>query len=133
MTKTISLTFICFLSLFESCTIPKDARILKRATNEWRDSKIVLHAWADTPFNGIFLTLRDNGKFEYYSSGLIQSFEAGSWTNSQDTLRLVYVDSRQNSVEKKNVLIDRQTSTLLFEGDSTPIQMRLRIMLNEIR
>lgn len=133
MTKTLILTFICFLILFESCTIPKDARILKRTTKEWRDSKIVLHAWADTPFSGIFLTLRDNGKFEHTSSGLMQSFEAGTWTNSKDTLRLVYVDSKQNSVSKQNVLIDRQTSTLLFEGDSTPVQMRLRIMSNEIK
>ena len=133
MTKTLTITFICFLTLFESCTISKDARSLKRTTKEWRYSKIILQAWADTPFAGIFLTLRDNGKFEHTSSGLMQSFEAGTWTNSQDTLKLIYVDSKQHMIRRQNVVIDRQTSTLLFEGDSSPVQMRLRIMQNEIK
>jgi hypothetical protein len=119
--------------LFESCTISKDARSLKRTTKEWRYSKIILQAWADTPFAGIFLTLRDNGKFEHTSSGLMQSFEAGTWTNSQDTLKLIYVDSKQHMIRRQNVVIDRQTSTLLVEGDSSPVQMRLRIMQNEIK
>ena len=133
MKKTLTITFICFLTLFESCTISKDARSLKRTTKEWRYSKIILQAWADTPFAGIFLTLRDNGKFEHTSSGLMQSFEAGTWTNSQDTLKLIYVDSKQHMIRRQNVVIDRQTSTLLVEGDSTPVQMRLRIMQNEIK
>ena len=133
MKKTLTITFICFLTLFESCTISKDARSLKRTTKEWRYSKIILHAWADTPFAGIFLTLRDNGKFEHTSSGLMQSFEAGTWTNSQDTLKLIYVDSKQHMIRRQNVVIDRQTSTLLVEGDSSPVQMRLRIMQNEIK
>lgn len=133
MTKTLTITFICFLTLFESCTISKDARSLKRTTKEWRYSKIILQAWADTPFAGIFLTLRDNGKFEHTSSGLMQSFEAGTWTNSQDTLKLIYVDSKQHMIRRQNVVIDRQTSTLLVEGDSSPVQMRLRIMQNEIK
>ena len=133
MTKTLTLSFVCLLILFESCTVTKDARILKRTTKEWRDSEIVLDAWADTPFSGIFLTLRNNGKFEHTSSGLIKSFEAGTWTNSQDTIRLVYVDSKQNATRNQKVLIDRQTSTLIFEGDSTPVQMRLRILKNGIK
>ena len=133
MKKTLTITFICFLTLFESCTISKDARSLKRTTKEWRYSKIILQAWADTPFAGIFLTLRDNGKFEHTSSGLMQSFEAGTWTNSQDTLKLIYVDSKQHMIRRQNVVIDRQTSTLLVEGDSSPVQMRLRIMQNEIK
>ena len=123
----------CFLTLFESCTIPREARNLKKTTKEWRDSPIVLNAWADTPFSGIFLTLRENGKFEHTSSGIMQSFEAGKWTNSQDTLLLVYVNSRQELVRQQNVFIDKQTSTLLFEGDSSPVQMRLRIMRNDIK
>jgi len=133
MTKKLKLTFIYLLILFESCTVPLDARILKRTTKEWRDSKIVLYGWSDTPFSGIFLTLRNNGKFEHTSSGLIQSFEAGTWTNSQDTIRLAYIGRKQNSIRNQKVTIDRQTSTLVFEGDSTPVQMRLRIMTNEIR
>lgn len=91
-----------------------------------------MRAWADTPFSGIFLTLRDNGKFEHESSGLLKSFEAGTWTNSKDTIRLIYLDSEQNSKRNQNVVIDRETSTLIFEGDSTPVQMRLRIMTNKL-
>ncbi len=133
MKKTLTLIFVCFLTLFESCTIPKDSRVLKRITKEWRDSKIVLYAWAVTPFYGVFLTLRNNGKFEHTSSGLMQSFEAGTWINSGDTLKLIYVDSKLNIKWKQNLIIDSQTSTLLFEGDSTLFKMRLKIMSNEIK
>ena len=131
--KTSTVILIFLLILINSCIIPKDARILKRTTKEWRESQIVLDAWTDTPFSGIFLTLRNNGKFEHTSSGLIKSFEAGTWTNSQDTIKLVYIDSKQNTIRNQKVTIDRQTSTLIFEGDSTPVQMRLRIMRNEIK
>lgn len=124
--------FILLYTLINSCTIPKDARVLKRTTTDWRDSPIVLDAWADTPLSGIFLTLRENKKFERTSSGLIQSFEAGIWMNSRDTIKLVYIDSKQNTKRNQNVLIDRKTSTLIFEGDSTPVQMRLRIMINKL-
>lgn len=133
MKITLKLTIICILTLLESCIISKDARILKKTTKEWRNSKIVLHAWADNPLSGVFLTLRENGKFEQTSSGLVQSFEAGTWINSQDTLKLVYLDSRQNLVRKQSVLIDRQKSTLLFERDSTAVQMRLKIMQGGIK
>ena len=132
MTMTPALRIVCLLTLLESCTVPKDAGILKRTTKEWRESKTVLHAWFDTPFSGIFLTLRENGKFDHTSSGLMQSFEAGTWTNLQDTLTLVYVDSKLNPIKKQRVVIDSQTSTLIFEGDSTLVQMRYRIMQNEI-
>ncbi len=92
----------------------------------------MMHAWADTPLNGIFLTLRENKKFEFTSSGLIQGFEAGTWTNAHDTIRLAYLDSKQNVVRNQYVLIDRTSSTLISEGDSTPVRMRLRIMTNKL-
>lgn len=131
--KKSTLVLVLWLILLHSCTIPKDSRVLKRTTKEWRESKVVLHAWADTPFSGIFLTLRTNGKFEHTSSGLIKSFDAGTWTNLKDTIILVYVDSKQNLVRKQKMTIDRQTSTLLFDRDSTSVQMRMRIMRNEIK
>jgi hypothetical protein len=131
--KILSPIFILLCVLLNSCTIPKEARTLKRTTKEWRESPTVMHAWADTPFSGIFLTLRDNGKFEHTSSGLLQSFEAGTWTNSQDTIRLVYLDNKQSAIRNEKVRIDRPTSTLIFEGDSTPVQMRLRIVSNKIK
>jgi hypothetical protein len=126
------LNYILLCILMTSCTIPKDARVLKRTTKEWRKSQIVLHAWADTPLSGTFLTLRDNGKFEHTSSGPFQSFEAGNWANSQNTIKLEYLDSKQKVVRNQNVTVDRQTSTLLFEGDSTPVHMRLKIRINRI-
>lgn len=132
-TAIFGLTAALAVAVFiNSCTTPKDARTLKRATKEWRQSPIVMHAWADTPLSGVFLTLRENKKFEHTSSGLVQSFEAGTWTNSHDTIRLVYLDSKQSTIRNQNVIIDRQTSTLIFEGDSTPVRMRLRIMTNKL-
>lgn len=92
----------------------------------------MLHAYADTPFSGIFLTLRDNGKFEHTSSGLLKSFEAGTWTNYQDTIRLIYLDNKQSSIKNQIIIIERETSTLIFEGDSTPVLMRLRIITNKL-
>lgn len=124
------LVFFCIL--LHSCTIPRDARTLKNTTKEWRESTIVFHAYADSPFSGLFLTLRENGKFEHTSSGVIKSFEAGTWTFSQDTIHLVYLDYNLHEINIQNVIIDRKTVTLNFEGDSIPVQMRMRIMKNEI-
>lgn len=127
---------ILFISLLligmYSCITPKDARVLKKNTKEWRDSPAVLKAYLDSPFAASFLTLRKNNKFERISSGMIQSFHAGSWTLSQDTIKLFYVDSKQTIVEKQNVLIDRKTSTLIFEGDSSTVYTRLKIMFNDL-
>jgi len=124
------LVFFCIL--LHSCTIPREARTVKKSTKEWRESTIVFHAYADSPFSGLFLTLRENGKFEHTSSGLIKSFEAGTWIFSENTINLIYLDSKQNIIRNQNVTIDKQSNTLIFEGDSTPVQMRMRIMKNEI-
>lgn len=132
MTRELRILTLGLIFIMNSCTIPKDARILKRTTKEWRESTILMNAWEDTPYSGIFLTLRENKKFEHTSSGLIQSFEAGTWTTSHDTIRLTYLDSKQNAVRTQNVLIDKKNSTLIFEGDSTPVQMRLRILTNKL-
>ena len=126
----VNYALLCIV--MNSCIIPKDARVLKRTTREWRESQTVLHAWADTPFSGIFLTLRANGKFEHTSSGLFQSFEAGRWTNYRDTIALEYLDSKQKIIRTQNVTVDRHSSTLIFENDSTPVQFRLRVMKNKI-
>lgn len=112
--------------------MPKESRHLKRTTREWRNSKSVFHAWSDSPFSGSFLTLRENKKFEITTSGMVQTFTAGSWTNIQDTLYLKFYDDSLTPVKIEKVIIDKKTSTLLWEGDSTPVQMRLRIMQNEL-
>lgn len=130
----ISTVIYTLLSIAVSaCTIPKEARIMKRTTKEWRKSQIILHAWADTPFYGVFLNLRSNGKFEYFTSGLLQSFEAGKWTKVEDTIRLEYLDSKQNIVRTQMLMVDRQNSTLKFDKDSTPVQIRLKVMTNEFK
>jgi hypothetical protein len=118
--------------LNNSCTIPRENRRLKKTTKEWREAPVVLCGYADTPFSGVFLTLRGNGKFEHESGGLLKSFAAGTWTNSKDTIKLIYLDSKQNSLRNQKVVIDRESSTLIFEGRSTPVQMRLRIMTNKL-
>jgi hypothetical protein len=118
--------------LMHSCIIPKDARILKRTTKTWRESPVVFHAYADTPFSGIFLILRENGKFEYTSSGLVGSFEAGNWTMNQDTIALTYLNGAQIITHQQNVFFDRFNSNLVFEGGAPPELMRWRIMQNRL-
>ena len=114
------------------CTIPKDARILKKSAKQWRNSAVVLEAYADTPFSGLFLTLRENGKFEHTSSGIIKSYEAGTWTSNADTLHLSYIDSRQLKTSDRNLIIDRKTSTLFGDSANTPVPMRMRIFVNKL-
>ena len=121
----------CVLGLF-SCTIPKEARQLKNTTKHWRESPIVLSSWADSPFSGSFLTLRENGKFEHHSDGMIRSFSAGNWTQNQDTIALVYVDISQKTIKTQRVYVDKETSTLVFVGIDTPVFMRLRILTNRL-
>ena len=102
------------------------ARRLKNATKQWRESPVVLDSWADSPFSGSFLTLRENGKFEHYSDGIIRSFSAGNWTQNQDTIALVYVDIRQKTIKTQRVSVDMETSTLIFIGTPTLALMRLK-------
>ena len=94
MNIRLILVFIWLFGMF-SCTIPKEARLLKKTTEDWRKSPVVLEAYADSPLSGRFLTLRDNGKFEHTSSGLLRSFQAGIWTSNQDTINLSYIDNNQ--------------------------------------
>lgn len=122
---TLALGFTC-------CTVSKEARSLKKATQSWRQSKIVMHAYADTPFSGIFLTLRENGKFEHTSSGLFKSFEAGTWVSTNDTILLNYLDAAQNIVHHQNVFRDKTGSILLFENDTSQVPMKFRIMLDKL-
>ncbi len=74
--------------------------------------------YQDTPFAGVFLTLRTNGKFEHTSSGIFKSFDAGTWTRSQDTLRLTYVNSKLEPVNVMRVFIDKSIYQLIFLDDS---------------
>ncbi|MBT5933314.1 MAG: hypothetical protein HOH34_08250, partial [Flavobacteriales bacterium] len=89
-------------------------------------------SWADSPFSGSFLTLRENGKFERYSDGIIRSFSAGNWTQSRDTIALTYTDIRQKTIKTQRVSVDMETSTLIFIGTPTPALMRLKILTNRL-
>lgn len=117
--------------LLGACIVPKEARMLKKNTKEWRQSPVVLEAWVDSPLSSTFLTLRKNGKFEHFSTGLLRSFNAGEWTHTGDSIGLTYVDREHNVIEMDLVLIDRSTSTLAFPGDSMAFQ-RLQITTNKI-
>lgn len=121
----------CLLGIC-ACITPKEARQLKKNTPDWRKSPVVLEAYADSPFAGIFLIFRENKKFEHTSSGMLQTFEAGSWTINQDTIHMYYVDYKEQIKETKKVYIDRTTATLIFESDTLAIPTRLRILLNEL-
>ena len=128
----LKILFLCSVLGLFSCTIPKESRQLKNTTKHWRESPIVLSSWADSPFSGSFLTLRENGKFEHHSDGMIRSFSAGNWTQNQDTIALVYVDISQKTIKKQLVYVDKETSTLVFVGIATPVFMRLRILTNQL-
>ena len=131
MIDKLIILFICFLGV-SSCVVSKESRILKKETKDWRESSVILQAYADSPFSGTFLTLRDNGKFEHTSSGLFKSFETGSWTNNNDTIILSYIGGDNNVKNTKKIFIARKTSSLQFEGYENPAQMSLRIMVNKI-
>jgi hypothetical protein len=90
-----------------------------------------LHGYADSPLAGSFLTLRENEKFERTSSGMLMSFDAGTWSLNQDTITLTYVDLQQKPILTQNLYIDRKNSTLIFQGEeNAPAYIRLRNMYN---
>lgn len=111
-----------------SCIVPKESRILKRTTEDWRSSPVVLHGYRDTPYSGVFLTLRENGKFEHTSSGMLKGFSAGTWTVRSDTIDLNYVDNQKRVEALEKVIIDRKTMTLDFLNEKLPAQFRMRIV-----
>ena len=124
MKKVKILLALCFLVLY-SCTLPKESRLLKKNTKDWRSSSIVLQGYADSPFSGTFLILRENGKFEHLSSGLFKSFQAGNWTHQQDTITLFYLDEKQTFRKSQTVIMDKKSARLLFDGDGTIHLMRI--------
>ena len=128
MKKADILVAVCILGL-SSCTLPKESRLLKKNTKDWRSSTLVLQGYADSPFSGTFLTLRENGKFEHLSSGLFQSYQAGNWTYRQDTITLFYVDEKQTFRKSQTVIMDKKSARLLFESANT--LMPMRIVLNK--
>ncbi len=124
------LTIILLSSICGGCIIGKDSRALKRTTKEWRRSPKLITGYQDTPFAGVFLTLRANGKFEHTSSGIFKGFDAGTWTRSQDTLRLTYVNSKIEPVNVMRVFIDKSIYRLFFLDDSlSHPQLRMRVTL----
>jgi hypothetical protein len=130
--KLSSFIIICTAFLAVACTVSKEGRVLKKTTKDWRESSSVFEAYADSPFAGSFLTLRKNKTFENTSSGMIKSFSAGLWTINQDTIHLSYLDSDGNLIREQNVILHRETSTLIFEGNDTPVPMRYRIRLDKL-
>ena len=89
---------------------------------------MVLQGYRDTPFAGVFLTLRNNGKFEHTSSGMLKGFEAGAWTSRGDTIDLNYIDAQQKMQRLQRAIIDRKTMTLDFLDEKVPAQFRMRIV-----
>lgn len=128
--KFIFLLFI--IAEYTSCIIPKEARELKRSTKEWRNSPVVFEAYGDTPFSGIFITLHENGKFEHTSSGMLKSFECGSWTVNENTIELNYLGKNLEVIRKEKYLIDKNTNRLFHESQKDSIFLGLRIMINKL-
>ncbi len=129
-----SIVLSSILVLMSSCIIGKDARILKKTTKEWRESPLALSAYQDAPMAGVFLYLRENGKFEHTSefSG-IRSFSAGNWAINGDTIQLTYFDSKQNIINQENVLLDREKLQLFFLKDSSSFPMRCTFLSDKLK
>src|SRR5687768_4616429 len=112
-----------------SCTVPKDARQLKRATKDWRTSPAVLQGYGDSPFGGTIITLRKNEKFEMTATGFgMVWFEAGTWALKQDTIKLSFVDSKQTITKTARVYLDRHMLFIQHEDS----KVKLRVMLNKL-
>lgn len=129
--KQILLLLLCAFGT-TSCILSKESRVLRKNTQDWRAAQVVLEGYSDAPLSGTFLTLRDNGKFEHESSGIFRSFEAGNWTIQQDTITLLYVDADEALAGEKRAVLDRTTSTLVFEGQETYYPFRIRILVNRL-
>ena len=107
-----------------SCIIPKEARFLKKTNEKWKEISIVLEGYADSPFSGLFLTLRENYTFEKKSSGIFRSYEAGTWSLSEDTIHLKYLNHQQRAIKEQTVIMNRENSKLEFEGPDSNMQIR---------
>lgn len=129
--KQILLLLLCALGA-TSCILSKESRVLRKNTQDWRASQVIFEGYSDAPLSGTFLTLRDNGKFEHESSGIFRSFEAGNWTIQQDTITLFYVDTDQTQVSEQRAILDRSTSTLVFEEQEVQFPFRMRIVVNRL-
>ena len=123
MKKNI-LFYVIIATVLYSCTFPKEARLLKKTNENWKEYTVVLEGYADSPFSGLFLTLRENYTFEKKSSGVFRSYEAGTWSLSEDTIHLNYLNQQQKVIKKQTIIMNRENSKLEFEGLDSNIQMR---------
>lgn len=130
--RQIKKPFIFLSIILFSCTVPKDARQLKKATKDWRKSEKILWAYSDSPLGSTTLILRHNNKFELTSSGFFMLwFEAGIWSYKQDTITLSYVNKNQEVNKTQNLYLNSKNYKLYFQNKDS-VELTLRIILNKL-
>ncbi len=106
---------VLWVVLLYACTVPREARLLKRGTVHWREADAVATAYLDGGMMGSVLTLRENGKFEMvHEMGGIHRFGAGNWAFRGDTLQLFYMNLRDSIVELDTLYMNRKTGRLYY-------------------
>jgi hypothetical protein len=125
------IAFLSLAILAVACTVPKDARMLKRTTREWRESPVLLSGYSDSPLGSTMLTLRENATFERTSSIFgMNLYEAGVWAMRQDTIILSFVDGKLQQTKTEGVYLNREKYRLFFNGDTSGFGMR--VMMNKL-
>lgn len=126
------IVFLSLAVLTVACTVPKDARLLKRATKDWRESPVLLSGYSDSPFGSTMLTLRENATFERTSSIFgMNLYEAGVWAMRQDTIILSFVDGKLQQTKTESAYLNRQKYRLFFSGDTSSV-FGMKVMVNKL-
>jgi hypothetical protein len=112
--------------LIVGCTTPRSARQLKRETKEWRKADEVLWAYSDSPLGSTTLILRANNRFELIGSGMfMRSFEAGKWSKTDNTIRLLFVDLQDSIVDERSVEMDFNKGRVYLDATDTIAYMKI--------
>lgn len=116
------------LAAFQSCTVPKEARIKKRLDKKQIQKETFLYAYGDGVFGSTTIELHDDHSFVENSFGFCVCFyKWGKWTQNGEEFILTY--ENPNEVPGIRTLkIDKEKGSVLMSSeDGHSISLRLMI------
>ncbi len=104
------LVLLC-LCLCNSCFVSKEQKKHYKIDQQ-KQSEVMLSAYLDTPFSGLFITLLKDSTCSWYSSGMLRTYEIGNWSRNGNIFTLTADTSLTHSVDIKQYSLDTNSHVL---------------------
>ncbi|MEM6265715.1 MAG: hypothetical protein AAGI38_24655 [Bacteroidota bacterium] len=113
--------------LISSCAMTKEGKRIKRGSKVLRDSQVLLYASWEGTVGHLNLAIRTNNFFTMNEFAFfVWEFYAGTWTRSNDTIHLNYIDGHKRSDLLDYVLVDEKEIRLTRIDSLPPIRLMIK-------